>query len=188
MGMRLHRFLAPALAAALLGGSGLVAGCSGRSAGSSPGSPTASPSAATDAQILAVGREYAQCVRTHGIADFPDPVVADGLLGWQASDGTNPKQLLQNNKPARDACDPILDRLPPSAVKRASFSPEDMQNLLRYAQCMREHGYPDWPDPQADGSFSLPPALENEGKSSRRIAAGQACDQYLDGNGLAVRK
>jgi hypothetical protein len=182
--MRLHRFLAPALAAALLGGSGLVAGCSGRSAGS----PPASPSAATDAQILAIGREYAQCVRTHGVADFPDPVVADGRLGWRVTDGTDPKQALQNNKPARDACNPILDRLPASAVKRVSFSPEDVQKLLRYAQCMRQHGYPDWPDPQADGTFALPPSLRNEGKSPRRIAAEQACAQYRDGNGVAVRK
>ncbi|HEY2668906.1 MAG TPA: hypothetical protein VGJ07_00875 [Rugosimonospora sp.] len=182
--MRLHRFLAPALAAALLGGSGLVAGCSGPSAGS----PAPSPSAATDAQILAIGREYSQCVRAHGIPDYPDPVVVDGRLAMPVSGGTDMKQALQNNKAAQDACGPIFDRLPASATKRSSFSPEDMQNLLRYAQCMRQHGYPDWPDPQADGSFSLPPALENEGKSSRRLAAGQACDQYLDGNGLAVRK
>lgn len=182
--MRFHRFLAPALAAALLGGSGLVAGCGGHSAGSA----TPSPSAATDAQILAVGREYAQCVRTHGIAGFPDPVVFDGRLGWQVSGGTDPKQALQNNKAARDACGPILDRLPPSATKRPSFSPQEMQDLLRYAQCMRQHGYPDWPDPQADGTFQLPASVQAEGKSARRIAAGRACDQYLDGNGMAVRK
>ncbi|GIH12356.1 hypothetical protein [Rugosimonospora africana] len=182
--MRLHRFLAPAVAVALLGGSGLVAGCGGRSAGS----PAASPSVATDGQILAIGREYAQCLRTHGIANYPDPVVADGRLAWQVTDGADPKQMLQSNKAAADACHSILDRLPASAVKRRSFSPEDMQNLLRYAQCMRQHGIPDWPDPQADGTFELSPALRNEGKSSRRIAAGQACDQYLNGNGIAVSK
>jgi hypothetical protein len=182
--MRLHRFLTPALAVVLLGGCGLVAGCGGgRSAASAP-----SPSAATDAQILAVGREYAQCLRTHGIADFPDPVVADGRLGWRTTGGTNPKQLLDNNKPARDACGPILDRLPPSANKRPSYSPEEMRDLLHYAQCMRQHGYPDWPDPQADGTFQLPASVKAEGKSPRRIAAGQACDQYLHGKGIGVRK
>lgn len=183
--MRFQRFLTPALAAVLLGGCGLVAGCGG---GRSAASASPPPSAATDAQILAVGREYAQCVRTHGVAGFPDPVVADGRLGWRVTGDTNPKQLLANNKSARDACGPILDRLPPSAIKRPSFSPQEMRDLLRFAQCMRQHGYPDWPDPRADGTFQLPPSVQAEGKSPRRIAAGQACDQYLDGNGMAVRK
>ena len=82
----------------------------------------------------------------------------------------------------------VTDRLPPSANKRPSYSPEEMRDLLHYAQCMRQHGYPDWPDPQADGTFQLPASVKAEGKSPRRIAAGQACDQYLHGKGIGVRK
>jgi hypothetical protein len=156
---------------------GLLAACSsGGSAGSS-GTPT--PTAMTDDEILAIGREAAQCIREHGVPNFPDPAVSAGQL-----------TLPGNNEPppeadaALAACRSILDRLPPSALgeDEQAPGPEDVPQLLRFAQCIRENGIPDWPDPKADGSFPIMDTpLAREGKSSRMQRATQACQQYWDG-------
>jgi hypothetical protein len=53
---------------------------------------------------------------------------------------------------------------------------------IKFAQCMRAHGLPDWPDPLADGSYRLPSDLQTSSKSGPvwdRIKAGwDACQQF----------
>ncbi len=156
--------------------------------GSGPaGSAGASPTAMSNDQILAIGREAAQCMRQHGIPDFPDPVV-DQHGQVQLPDnaaGEHAKQEMNNNPDAQRACEPILDRLPPNARGASrgpgQFSQEDLANLLKFAQCLRQNGIPEWPDPKADGSFPIVGTpLETEGKSARLRAATQACKQYWD--------
>ena len=175
--MRLHRLLVPALALALLAGCGL---------GGRHSTATASPSPSmSDAQMLEIGREYAQCVRDHGVTGFPDPVVAQGRLAMgPQQDGGDPKQALANNPAARDACESILARLPAAAEgHRPPPTAEEMQKLLQYAQCMRDHGLPEWPDPASDGGFNLPAPLESEGKSPRVLAGFAACNSLLPPEG-----
>jgi hypothetical protein len=48
---------------------------------------------------------------------------------------------------------------------------------LRYTECMRAHGVPNFPDPSADGGFSLPVGV---GPSSAAVAA---CQKLLPGIG-----
>jgi hypothetical protein len=38
--------------------------------------------------------------------------------------------------------------------------PPDVEMLTRLASCMRAQGVADWPDPSADGRFTLPPGLQ----------------------------
>jgi hypothetical protein len=71
------------------------------------------------------------------------------------------------------SCGSILDQLPPSA--RTSAAPTDIPALLRYAQCMRRHGFPDWPDPKSDGTF--PAAQLPTMKTPAVVSAMQACDR-----------
>jgi hypothetical protein len=157
-----------------------LAGCSGHpSATAGP-----SPSALGNDQVLAIGQQAAQCMREHGIPDFPDPVVdQNGELRLpQGSAGDHVKSELNAHPEAQQACQPILDRLPARATgDRPDYTQEDLANLLKFAQCMRQHGIADFPDPKADGSFPLAgTTLEHEGKSARVLAAMQACKQYWD--------
>ena len=68
----------------------------------------------------------------------------------------------------------------------------DIQMALKFSQCMRAHGLPDWPDPQADGSYRLPPDLQASSKSGPvwdRIKAGMdACDQFNPSHGISVSR
>src|SRR5690348_8298697 len=117
--------------------------------------PTASPSptAMTQAQLLALGREYAQCIRQHGIPDFPDPVVNGGRLVMPPGD-TTAKQKLTNNRNAQDACRSIAARLPDNGrhESQAPLSAAELHKLVQWAQCMRQHGV-SVPDPDQYGNF-----------------------------------
>jgi hypothetical protein len=58
-------------------------------------------------QILAIGRRFSACVRAHGVAGFPDPVVKDGYLELPAGPGgDNGKAALGANPAALQACRP----------------------------------------------------------------------------------
>lgn len=135
----------------------------------------------TDDQILAIGREAAQCIREHGVPNFPDPVVSAGQLTVPGFDeGAAPPGA----DAAVAACRSIVERLPPSALGEGEDrpGPEDVTQLIKFAQCIREHGIPDWPDPKADGSFPIiGTPLEREGKSPRMQRATEACQQYWNG-------
>jgi hypothetical protein len=77
---------------------------------------------------------------------------------------------------ARRACQSIYDRLPPSARGDEERPPADMQALLRYARCMREHGVADFPDPDAEGNFRAQAGSTNP-KTPVFQRAMQACRQ-----------
>jgi hypothetical protein len=166
----------------------LVAALAGCHSGGARAAATTSPSAMSDDRILAIGREYSQCVRDHGVPNFPDLVLNDGMLVLpEDNTADSSKQALQANKAAQDACKSILDKLPASAQKNRPPTAADVQNMLKFSQCMREHGVPEWPDPSNDGVFPiLGTPLETEGKSARMVTAMQACRQYWD-KGLRVK-
>jgi uncharacterized protein YceK len=168
---------------ALLGALLLAVGLTLAGCGTTGAHAAASPSPSVgDAQILAIGRQYSQCLRDHGVAGFPDPTMPDGQMGWPiAPDGQEPKQMVQDNPQAEQACRTILDQLPASAQRGQAVTAADLQKLRQFAQCLRQNGIPDWPDPKSDGSFRLVGTpLAAEGKSPRIVAAMQACQQYWD--------
>jgi hypothetical protein len=148
--------------AALAAVAALVVGCS-------DASPTGhqQPTATSTADMLAVWRDFAACARTHGVPDLPDPTIGpDGKVVFPGFENRSAPDSV------RAGCQQILDRLP--ADGRPSAAPTDIPALLRFAACMRVHGFPDWPDPQANGTF---PAgqLPNK-KTPALISAMQACD------------
>ncbi len=122
---------------------------------------------------------------------FPDPYVDHGRLKlpedqMTALESQNSKQVLDQ---AQQACRSLLDKLPESALRDSGQNggpnvpgPGDVDALRKFAQCMRDNGIPEFPDPKADGSFPLRGTpLQTEGKSQRMITALQACNKYWSG-------
>lgn len=126
-----------------------------------------------------LAREYAQCMRDHGIANFPDPTVSDGNISYGTDDSI--KGALGAHPEAVAACKSIQDRISQAGGKNWRPTAADMQKLLQFAKCVREHGVPEWPDPDADGKFTIPPKLEDENPETRIYPAHRACKQYWDG-------
>jgi hypothetical protein len=139
------------LAVALAVAGVLVAGCSGGPA--DPGvagvtSATPSPSQSATVSGEAEALQYAACMRSHGVPDFPDPTVQNGSVGFSITAGDGVDQNSPQYQSARQAC---------SSLRGGGTANSGSGNLakeLKFAQCMRSHGVPDFPDPNKNGGFS----------------------------------
>ena len=120
---------------------------------------------------------YSRCIRSHGVADFPDPKVTTtpggGSVGIAmvapASVGNSPAF-----KTAEKACQGILPA--PGSASSDGHGPSK-QVLLAFARCLRSHGVSGFPDPNAQGQ--LPPqtisAAGVDVHTPQFLAAGKAC-------------
>jgi len=158
-----------------------VAGCA------AGGSPDAAGTA-SNAGAVAVWREFVACARANGQANWPDPVVDanTGKATFPAVAGFEEKLGFEAVK---EKCASILDRLPPQANPLAvpPITPERLQALREYAQCLRENGIPDQPDPLPDGTLPDPtpppggwPTVMPPDAGQRRAAAFQTCDPRFE--------
>ena len=160
-----RRYLLP-VAAALLGLAVAAAACSsGPStpgvAGSGTGATTTTAASAanqgmptlTPAQ-RAAQLAYAECMRAHGVSDFPDPDSQGRIRihGGQGSD-LNPDNPTFKN--AQKACQSKQPKPTPAQQAQAQAY------ALRVAQCMRAHGIKDYPDPSTGSGGGISIHLNN---------------------------
>jgi hypothetical protein len=129
-----------------------VAGCSGgttvpTNAGSQSTAAPAGGSGSSGATALAQAVAYSQCIQSHGVPNFPDPVqTPSGGYGYRTV-GIDPNSAAFQG--ALQACKAL-----PSPWNSTSqqLSPAQQQAWLNWAQCIRAHGLPDFPDPTFSGS------------------------------------
>jgi hypothetical protein len=156
----------------------LLSACDGGSRPSpAPTAPPASPKVGVSADVAvdaaAVFLQAAQCFRDHGHPDYPDPV--------QASDGRWSFPVTADRVRVPDACAEIVSRskeLSPAAPKtRPAADPTREQ---AFARCMREHGIADWPDPNPDGTYTIPARLSDPGTENHwKPQAAGPCKEFL---------
>jgi hypothetical protein len=109
------------------------AGC-GSNASSETGAATPSTHKTLSARDKAV--KFAECIRSHGVSDFPDPNEQN-----QFEYGVSVTPAVWTK--AVSAC----KALQPPGTLSAKRSPEQQSAALRFAQCIRENGVKDFPDP-----------------------------------------
>ena len=133
-----------------------VAACSGGSksptvptAGSQP-AMTAAPSGGSGSSRqapLAEAEAYSQCMRSHGVPNFPDPVLTpSGGYGYRTT-GIDPHSAAFQE--ALQACKALPS---PWQSTGQQLSPAQQQAWLNWAKCIRAHGLPNFPDPTFSGS------------------------------------
>jgi hypothetical protein len=190
--------------AALLG---VLAGCTGPS--TSPGVPSLPGSSGTVDGAMAAGgdgralngatgdasaarraalHEAAECIRRHGAPDYPDPVLtSDGLVYTDARrlhDAVDETELAA----IENTCGEL--------IRAARFDPDDqapppprlIQAGVKSAECLRTHGFPNYPDPTAESEFTPgkgfgldPESLPAAGKQDPTVLrALQECRSVLD--------
>jgi hypothetical protein len=117
--------------------------------GAPAGSGSSGQSGPTEAQLL----KYAECIRAHGLRDFPDPVpAAGGGFAFRVEPGLDPRSPSPQFQAAEKACQKDV---PPGL---ANLTPAQMMaNALKYTECMRSHGEPDFPDPNGQGMIKIIP-------------------------------
>jgi hypothetical protein len=130
-----------AVLAAAVGTALVTAACAGNSSTSVGVSGSASPSTAYQKELA-----YAQCMRTHGVPNAPDP----GPSGLT----TAPPTGLSPSSPVVQAANKICGKLAP-ALPAGAAAQQDAQQELRFVQCMRTHGVPNMPDPRPGGGITI---------------------------------
>lgn len=138
----------------------LVAGCGGSS--SSPGVAHLSSSTSTNSYASSGSNSspengppsqqklvaYSQCMRSHGVPEFPEPTEGHVLI--RSSDhnghvtGINPQS--SQFQAAQKACAKLAPNggQPPSPAEQAKLQ----EKALKFSECMRTHGVPNFPDPE----------------------------------------
>ena len=119
--------------------------------------------------------KYAQCMRSHGVADFPDP----------SSNGTILVGGTVSQSPQYPAADETCHKLLPNGgVPTAAQQAQGIAQLLKFSVCMRAHGISDYPDPTSNG-IQIPirkgmpsdldpnnPRLQSAEKACQHLAPG----------------
>jgi hypothetical protein len=127
---------------------GSSASTSADPAGGGSSSPESESSASAQQKIIA----FSHCMRTHGVPEFPEP--SEGRLLVRRSEhnghvtGVNP-QSAQFQAASKD-CAKLSPKggKPPSPAEQAKLQ----EQALKFSQCMRTHGVPNFPDPQFSSS------------------------------------
>ncbi|HEV3294530.1 MAG TPA: hypothetical protein VG123_36575 [Streptosporangiaceae bacterium] len=123
---------------------------SSASSGDGGGNSTATGSTGNPTQLV---DEWAACMRRHGDPGQADPTIDAGKvihMTTPLSVGVGPSG--QDPDPPGMACLRYLDAA--STALRAGYSPPKAPSqaaLVKYAECMRANGVPDFPDPTAGG-------------------------------------
>ena len=189
--------LAVALALALVL---VLAGCGGSSspgvahvgtattASASSGSGGSTPeSGETTAAAQQKMVKFAQCMRTHGEPEFPEPV--EGGIRIQSHNGHGPNPESSQFKAAEKACSKYApSKVAPSPAQQAKFQ----EQALKFSECMRHHGVPDFPDPNFSGgggrvTLKIGKSGGINPSSPQFQAAQKACQSNLPFKGAGVR-
>jgi hypothetical protein len=163
-----------ALAVVALAVAALIsAGCSSAPAG------TGSSTAATHAKAM----KFARCMRANGVSEFPDPDASGALTIDAIANGSSLDTNSAAFKQALGAC----KDLEPAGFMGQKRSAQQQQAALKFAQCIRDNGVPDFPDPTPDGPLidtNRIPSAASSGGMSILHAAMQKCGEYARNAGV----
>lgn len=124
------------LAVVVVSGVLVVAACG---SSNKPSSPSRSAS-----NLAAAGIRFASCMRSHGVAKFPDPNTSGGGVSFSVKSSSGINLASPSFQAAQTACGKLLPGGGPGAVKPSAAAKAQM---LAISQCMRAHGVSAFPDP-----------------------------------------
>jgi hypothetical protein len=177
----------PRLAAAALAGVAVLASACGGgspSAGVAHLGSTTSTTAASGSGSTGSGKNggllaYSQCMRSHGLPDFPDPNSQGVIEGKSSSASGGNASDLNPNSPTYQAAQKACQKYASVGTTPADQA-QQLAQALKYAACMRSHGVTDFPDPTVvNGQIEF--SGSGIGRSPDYQSANTACQSLLSG-------
>lgn len=86
---------------------------------------------------------FANCMRSHGVPNFPDPGGGGGGFSFQSGSGVNPQS------PAFQTAQKDCGKFGPGGPGPGRATEQQKVAMLGLSQCMRRHGLTNFPDPVA---------------------------------------
>jgi hypothetical protein len=174
------------LVVALAGVALLAATCSGGSPGSAVAhlGSTATTTTASGSGSTGSGKSggllaYSQCMRSHGLPDFPDPNSQGVIEGKSSSASGGNANDLNPNSPTYQAAQKACQKYVSGGTTPADQA-QQLTEALKYAACMRSHGVTNFPDPTVvNGQIEFNGS--GIGRSPDYQSANTACQSLLSG-------
>jgi hypothetical protein len=157
----MSRTLRPLAALAVL--AVVVAGCGNGSASSSSSSTAAGHT--STATTREKGVRFAECMRANGVGAFPDPSASGELTIDAVANGSS----LDTDSAAFEQALSACKDLEPPGFTGHERNAQQQEGALRFAQCIRDNGVKDFPDPDKDQPLidtrRIPSTATEEGMS-----------------------
>jgi hypothetical protein len=155
----------------------LMAACAGNPSPTGSGGSSSARGSANPSLVA-----FSRCMRSNGVPGYPDPDPGASNEKFPSAQqlGVTSSQL----QAAENACQRLLppgvdDQFPAAEVQLL------LPGMLRFSQCMRSHGVPNWPDPSTDSQgrpvFDLSGAgfSRQEADSARLNTPTNECQHLL---------
>ena len=107
--------------------------------------------------------QFSRCMRANGVSNFPDPDASGQLTIDQVANGSG----VDTNSPAFQQALSACRELEPAGFMGQTRTAQQQQAALKFAQCMRDNGVKDFPDPAPNA-----PLIDTNRIPSARTPAG----------------
>jgi hypothetical protein len=106
-------------------------------------------------------------MRSHGVANFPDPTPGGGFDIGALGTGTQSPRFIS----AQTAC----AKLQPGGPSAPAISGAQLFQMAAKARCIRRHRFPNLPDPTLAGGAGMVPPSDWNPEAPASINARKAC-------------
>ncbi|HVC87405.1 MAG TPA: hypothetical protein VNC40_08270 [Gaiellaceae bacterium] len=154
----------------------ISAGCAGTPSSGGTGGGGGTSAAATSEKAV----KFAQCMRANGVSGFPDPSASGSFTIDGVANGSSLDLNSAAFKRAMSAC----RNLEPPGFTGPKVTPQQTVTRLKFAQCVRDNGVPDFPDPTQNGPLvdtNRIPSAATPGGMSALNAAMHTCGALYSG-------
>jgi len=164
-----------ALAAAACGGGSRTADVAslGTTTTASPAGATVNGSPSSNGERVREVVEFARCIRSHGVLNFPDPASPPGAARAFKESGAMSSPEFQA---AARAC----AKYAPPTTPPPQITTHDQADYLKATACMRNHGVVGFPDPvfsRDQVEFPIPESMNT--KSAQFLRAREICETLI---------
>jgi hypothetical protein len=153
------------------------AGCSRPPAPKGTSVGTGSAGANNNAANLDKVVQFAKCMRSNGVSNFPDPDASGQFTIDAIANGSGVDTGSVAFADALSAC----KDLEPPGFTGSTRSAQQQEAGLKFARCIRDNGVPDFPDPTPDGPLvdtNRIPSAATSGGMSMLNAAMRTCRSF----------
>jgi hypothetical protein len=121
--------------------------------------------------------KFSSCMRSHGVPNFPNPVISGNNVSLQVTPGS--KGSPQFRQAAQDC-----QKYAPPGGTHANLTTAQQADYLKAAECMRAHGINGFPDPDFSGGNVRFPLPQNMNPNTAQFEAARHICQDLIPDGL----
>ena len=155
----------------------MAAGCS--KAPAATGNATSS----TAGDIRSQAMTFSECMRHNGVNDFPDPDASGALTIDEIAN----RSSIDTNSAAFEQALTVCKSLEPPGFTGEKRTTEQQKAGLAFAQCIRDNGVKDFPDPTPDSPLidtnRIPSTATDDGMAALHVAM-QKCKGFASRMGV----